>query len=86
MRAGFAPHSAQGVTMIRPQTCPICDTELATNAAISSLLFPFCSERCKLIDLHRWTEGKYAVIDPLTPERMFEELAENDPEAFEEGL
>jgi len=72
--------------MIRPQTCPICDTELATNAAASSPLFPFCSERCKLIDLHRWTEGKYAVVEPLTPERMIEELSKDDPEAFDEGL
>jgi uncharacterized protein len=72
--------------MIRPQTCPICDTELATNAAASSPLFPFCSERCKLIDLHRWTEGRYAVVEPLTPDRMIEELSRDDPEAFEEGL
>ncbi|MGH7179578.1 MAG: DNA gyrase inhibitor YacG [Tepidisphaeraceae bacterium] len=28
--------------------------------------FPFCSERCKLIDLGRWLEEKYriAVYDP----------------------
>jgi uncharacterized protein len=23
--------------------------------------FPFCSERCKLIDLGRWLDGKYQV-------------------------
>ncbi len=72
--------------MIRPQTCPICDTELATNAATQSPLFPFCSKRCKMIDLYRWTEGQYAVVEPLTPERLFEESANDDPEAFEEGL
>jgi endogenous inhibitor of DNA gyrase (YacG/DUF329 family) len=47
--------------MIRPQTCPICDTELVTHAATKSPLFPFCSERCKLIDLGRWLDGKYQV-------------------------
>jgi hypothetical protein len=28
--------------------------------------FPFCSERCKLIDLGRWLGGKYQipVVDP----------------------
>ncbi len=72
--------------MIRPQTCPICDTELVTNAATLSPLFPFCCERCKLIDLHRWTEGKYAVVEPLTPERMPEEMRGDDPEAFEDGV
>ena len=69
--------------MIRPQTCPICDTELATNAATQSPLFPFCSRRCKLIDLYRWTEGQYAVVEPLTPEQMREETGVLDPEVFE---
>ena len=23
--------------------------------------FPFCSERCKLIDLGRWLDGKYQI-------------------------
>lgn len=64
--------------MIRPQTCPICDTELATNAATLSPVFPFCSRRCKLIDLARWMDGKYAVIEPLTPEQLIEELAGGD--------
>lgn len=27
--------------------------------------FPFCSDRCKLIDLGRWVDGEYA-IDPAT--------------------
>ncbi|MCA9075663.1 MAG: DNA gyrase inhibitor YacG [Planctomycetaceae bacterium] len=72
--------------MIRPQTCPICDTELVTNAATTSPLFPFCSKRCKLIDLHRWTEGQYAVVEPLTPERIMEEMLRDDPEAFEGGM
>ena len=72
--------------MIRPQTCPICDTELVTHAATKSPLFPFCSERCKLIDLSRWMNGHYAVVEPLTPERMMEELVKKDPEAFENGI
>lgn len=70
--------------MIRPQTCPICGKELATNAAAQSPLFPFCSERCKLIDLHRWTEGQYAVVEPLTPERMIEELSKNESDEYEQ--
>lgn len=72
--------------MIRPQTCPICDAELATNAATTSPLFPFCSRRCKMIDLYRWTEGKYAIIDPLTPERLLEEMSGLDSEAPDEEL
>ena len=38
--------------------CPTCqkETELKDNA-----FRPFCSERCKLIDLGRWAGGEYRV-------------------------
>lgn len=35
---------------------------------------PFCSERCRLIDLGDWAEGKYAV--PTKPEEMTPEELE----------
>lgn len=28
--------------------------------------FPFCSERCKLVDLGRWLDGQYQV--PVAPD------------------
>jgi endogenous inhibitor of DNA gyrase (YacG/DUF329 family) len=28
---------------------------------------PFCSERCKLIDLGNWSSGKYVISSPLKP-------------------
>lgn len=58
---------------IGPSTCAVCDTELPASAASDSPLFPFCSRRCKLIDLYRWTEGKYAIVEPLTLEQLLEE-------------
>ena len=27
--------------------------------------FPFCSERCKLIDLGKWASGDYVISSPL---------------------
>ena len=27
--------------------------------------FPFCSERCRLIDLGKWASGQYVVASPL---------------------
>jgi endogenous inhibitor of DNA gyrase (YacG/DUF329 family) len=38
--------------------CPTCnkETELAGNP-----FRPFCSERCKLIDLGKWAAGDYRV-------------------------
>jgi len=37
--------------------CPICDGPVAAPAAHR----PFCSARCRLIDLGRWLDGEYAV-------------------------
>ena len=67
----------QSCTLLRtgPQTCPICAAELADAAATESALYPFCSRRCKLIDLHRWTEGRYAIVETLTIEKLLEEQA-----------
>jgi endogenous inhibitor of DNA gyrase (YacG/DUF329 family) len=43
--------------------CPICKKEVARGDAE----YPFCSERCRLIDLGNWSSEKYAVPGP--PER-----------------
>jgi uncharacterized protein len=44
--------------------CPICKKhvdEPDRAAGGPRPTFPFCSERCKLIDLGRWLDGKYQV-------------------------
>ena len=47
--------------------CPICKKPLAEShdraaaARKTPAHFPFCSDRCKLIDLGRWLDGKYQV-------------------------
>lgn len=62
--------------MIRRQTCAICGQELETDAPSRSPLFPFCSERCKMIDLYRWCEGKYAIVENLDPEQIDEQTGD----------
>jgi len=37
--------------------CPICHREVLP----SSPDFPFCSERCRLIDLGNWAGGEYRI-------------------------
>jgi endogenous inhibitor of DNA gyrase (YacG/DUF329 family) len=44
--------------------CPICKKEVAEGAAD----FPFCSERCRLIDLGNWASEKYVVPVEQAPE------------------
>ncbi len=41
--------------------CPVCDemVNLATTPTV-----PFCSDRCRLIDLGRWLDESYGVPTP----------------------
>jgi len=41
--------------------CPICKKPVAKAAED----FPFCSERCRLIDLGKWASGQYVVSSPV---------------------
>jgi endogenous inhibitor of DNA gyrase (YacG/DUF329 family) len=55
--------------MIRGR-CPICGRALEIASLDDLPSFPFCSERCRLIDLGRWIDGAYALpgSEPATPE------------------
>lgn len=51
--------------------CPICERSFPLPRPGESLppAFPFCSERCRLVDLNRWIEGVYTVPgEPLPPD------------------
>ena len=42
--------------------CPICKKPVdESTAGQKGSFFPFCSERCKLVDLGRWLSGKYQI-------------------------
>ena len=51
--------------------CPICKT--ATDSDLHQE-FPFCSERCRLLDLGAWASEKYVVSDPVFDEAELDEL------------
>lgn len=62
--------------MIKPHCCPVCDKQMQ-GTPISQSQFPFCSDRCRQIDLYRWSEGKYAIVQDLDPEVA--EFMRDDP-------
>jgi len=33
---------------------------------------PFCSHRCRLIDLGKWFDGEHVISEPLRPEHFLE--------------
>ena len=43
--------------------CPICRKPVTKSSAVAGgkSVYPFCSERCKLIDLGRWLDGAYQI-------------------------
>ena len=43
--------------------CPICKKDVAADGEF----FPFCSERCKIIDLGNWASEKYVISTPIQP-------------------
>jgi endogenous inhibitor of DNA gyrase (YacG/DUF329 family) len=49
--------------------CPICKKEVA----LGDPHMPFCSERCRIIDLGNWATGKYVISTPVTGELESEE-------------
>ena len=41
--------------------CPTCKKPVKS----ADPDFPFCSERCRLIDLGKWASGQYVISEPL---------------------
>ena len=64
--------------VVRLPSCPICKAGLSATAATESTEFPFCSERCRQIDLLRWSDGKYAIVEPLSADKLAEKQFEDE--------
>ncbi|HEY7354040.1 MAG TPA: DNA gyrase inhibitor YacG [Terriglobales bacterium] len=41
--------------------CPTCKQAVQSTSED----FPFCSQRCRLIDLGKWASGQYVVSSPV---------------------
>lgn len=54
--------------------CPICKKGVSPDDPF----FPFCSERCKIIDLGNWASEKYVISTPVQAD---EESGEDSPTA-----
>ncbi len=55
--------------------CPICRKEVPPGGPYE----PFCSDRCRLVDLGNWATGQYRIRGPAKNE------TEPDEEADERG-
>ncbi len=53
--------------------CPTCRT-LVTEKDED---FPFCSDRCRKIDLGKWASGEYRISSPVLDPEVLEGLSED---------
>jgi uncharacterized protein len=58
--------------------CPICKKIVKSADAD----FPFCSDRCRIIDLGKWASGAYVVSAPVSDAE--EAIRESNPEDSDE--
>jgi uncharacterized protein len=55
--------------------CPICKKAVKPSASD----FPFCSERCRTIDLGKWASGDYVISSPVKDaEELIQDLSPED--------
>ena len=52
--------------------CPICRTIVLRTQED----FPFCSDRCRTIDLGKWASGGYVISTKINDPELLEDLAE----------
>jgi uncharacterized protein len=57
-----------------PALCPICKKEPPSE---DHKVAPFCSQRCKEIDLGKWLAGDYRIPERTTPADLPEDLDED---------
>lgn len=55
---------------MRVVVCPQCGSEAAWEGNPHR---PFCSERCRMVDLGAWLDEKYAIPGPLADESAEED-------------
>jgi len=57
--------------------CPICKKTVKSGDSD----FPFCSDRCRTIDLGKWASGGYVIKSPVTDsDEQIRDSAPEDPE------
>lgn len=61
-------------TTDRALRCPTCRTLVTAKDEY----FPFCSDRCRIIDLGKWSSGAYRISSPILDPEVLEGL-ENNP-------
>jgi endogenous inhibitor of DNA gyrase (YacG/DUF329 family) len=55
---------------VKSLRCPTCKTIVLAGSED----FPFCSDRCRLIDLGKWASGGYVISSPVHDPEVLDDL------------
>ncbi|MDP6118587.1 MAG: DNA gyrase inhibitor YacG [Planctomycetota bacterium] len=58
--------------------CPVCDRSVSFRRFSDAPFFPFCSRKCKLVDLGRWFNEEYSIERDL-------DISDFDDAGFADG-
>jgi endogenous inhibitor of DNA gyrase (YacG/DUF329 family) len=56
---------------IKTLRCPTCKTIVQAKDEY----FPFCSDRCQMIDLGKWASGAYKISSPILDPEVLENIS-----------
>ncbi len=62
--------------------CSICGKQVPPRPDNKS--YPFCGNRCRMVDLGNWFSGNYSLSRPIDPEKDAEALADLITESQED--
>lgn len=71
-------------SVMRTINCRYCQKEISYNSVADVPTFPFCSERCKLIDLGLWLDEKYRIESPVSQEGEGKSFPQKDSKKLED--
>jgi endogenous inhibitor of DNA gyrase (YacG/DUF329 family) len=58
---------------LKSRRCPTCRSIVVAGVED----FPFCSDRCRRIDLGKWASGDYKISSPILDPDLLEEIETN---------
>lgn len=78
------PGPSSGSPKQRKGRCPRCGLEFLFTSVTQHTFFPFCSQRCRDVDLGNWLTGKYVIPGKEEP-NPGEAFQEPEPESDDDG-
>jgi hypothetical protein len=73
-----------GEATVRSYRCAICEREVQYEGRLPRT-FPFCSERCRMVDLGKWLREQYSIDRDLAPEEFPNSPPESEHRSDAEG-